>query len=144
MIHVQIDCPASVEMVDFLDQISEWIIARYNRLESRKMVMAIHEAIINSVEAMKRRYGTDHTANHISMKMRLHTDQIEVMIIDTAGGLSVEVQEKMKQPDFHACLWEEDGRGLFIIHHLVDEVWHEQDEDGRFVMGLRKWLKQER
>ncbi|MGD8188918.1 ATP-binding protein [Brevibacillus ginsengisoli] len=142
MIHVQIDCPASIEMVEYLDQICEWTISRYNKLESRKVVLAVHEAIINSVEAMKRRYGEQNTESNISLKIRLQMEEIEVKIIDSAGGLSAEAKERLQNQDFDDLIWEEDGRGLLFIKHLVDEVWQDQDEDGRFVMGLRKRVKQ--
>lgn len=141
MIHVQVECPASVEMVEFLDQICEWTLSRYNQLESRKIALAVHEAIINSVEAMKRRYG-DQENHLIAVKIQIQMEEIEVKIIDTAGGLPSEAQERLKNQDFDDIIWEEDGRGLLFMRHLVDEVWHGIDDDGRFVMGLRKRVKQ--
>ncbi len=138
MIKVQIDCPAAVEMVEYLDQICEWTLSRINQVEHKKIVLAVHEAIINSVEAMKRRYGERYYEKQISMKIKVMSESIEIKVIDSAGGLPLEIQDKWKSKALEDLVWEEDGRGLLFMRHLMDEVWQDQDEDGRFITGLRK------
>lgn len=138
MIHVQIDCPATVEMVEFLDQICEWTVKRSNQLETKKIVLATHEAIINSVEAMKRFHGDTYGEKKISLKINVKKEEIEIKVIDSAGGLPIEVQNRLGQRCLEELVWEEDGRGILFMSHLVDDVWHDKDENGQFIIGLRK------
>ncbi|MGC5326868.1 ATP-binding protein [Brevibacillus sp. SYSU BS000544] len=142
MIHVQIECPATVEMVEFLDQICEWTVMRVNQVETKRLVLAAHEAIINSVEAMKRCHGEAYREQNISLKIDVKQEEIEIKIIDSAGGLPLEVQKKLEERCMEDLIWEEDGRGILFMRHLVDDVWHDHAEDGRFIMGLRKRVTQ--
>lgn len=143
MIHVQIDCPATAEMVEFLDQICEWTVMRVNQTESKKLVLAAHEAIINSVEAMRRCYSETYQEKKISLKIYVKKDEIIINVIDSAGGIPLEVQNNLDKRCMEDIVWEEDGRGILFMRHLVDDVWQDNGEDGRFIMGLRKRVTQD-
>jgi len=132
--------PSSFEAVGLLDEFCRKSLINAHFNQWRGVCFAVHEAIINSVEATKKLYNDESINRDISVKILADENQVEIHIIDDAGGIPSECFHKSDGVQLENLLLNECGRGLLLIMTLVDKVW--QEYDGKYVLKLYKRLEE--
>ena len=140
MINLCVTCSVELETVDFLDLLCEKTLKQVDFYAHRRLGFAVHEVIINAVEANRRKFGPENIGKTITLQIKVQKDEAEILVIDEAGGISTEDWDDTSQRTFEEVLWSENGRGLLLIKSFVNEVWHEYGINN--TVGLR--MKEER
>ncbi|WP_233414519.1 ATP-binding protein [Thermaerobacillus caldiproteolyticus] len=136
MYEITVKCPATIEAMEFCDAFVESIAQFFSIHERESLVLSIHEAIINSIEAMKQLYGEDHN-NTFSLYMRITEEELMILVIDRANGIPAHEHKKLHVNSLEDLLLAESGRGLLLIKELMDDMWFEQREDGEYAIGMK-------
>jgi serine/threonine-protein kinase RsbW len=136
MYEITVQCPAKMEAIEFCDMLMEHISHFFTIQEREAFVLSVHEAIINSIEAMRKLYGESH-ARTFSLFMRITEKDITILVSDCADGLPAHEIEKLQTKHLEDLLLAESGRGLLLIKELMDDIWFEQRENGQHAIGMR-------
>lgn len=140
MIVIEIECLAEGKSIEFIDELLLKVMKQAEFPDYKQLHFAVHEAVINSIDATIKCYGQGHKKN-INMKIIAEKQRVEVLICDKAGGLPKEVAESIKNINFEDKIWNERGRGILFIKHFVDECLYYLDETGDAVCKLIKEVK---
>ena len=100
---------------------------------SFQISFAIHELVINSVEALKA-----DPLESIELFLKADKDNVEFILKDRAGGLKNTSIEILDNTNFEDILEEESGRGLLLVKHLTDSFEHYFDQEGKAVYKICK------
>ncbi|ANE46307.1 hypothetical protein SY83_08485 [Paenibacillus swuensis] len=138
MFRMTIECVPSWENMDHLDQMTEHLLSRLDTVHTRKLCFAIHELIINAMEATYRAYGKAADCSSIALTIRLEHEDIIVKVTNTGQYNSLEAIRRNQDRHFEEMLSEESGRGLLLARHLSDELRVEQNEFGIVSIEFRK------
>jgi serine/threonine-protein kinase RsbW len=139
MYEMTIQCAATDEAIDFCDLLAEQI-ARFFLVHDRDMfVLSVHEAVINSVEAIKQS-GEEAGKNTFILSLRITEEDVTVTVTDEGGGIPIKQIERMREKRLEDMMFAESGRGLLLIKEIMDDVWFEQRENGKcaIVMKMRR------
>lgn len=123
----------------FLDKIDAFCKKTFNDSDFKyheEMVFAIHEAIINAIEAT--RHFRCEKKKVISLDIEINQSYAQAKVSNHIQG-KLHLEALLREKDIDRDLWEDRGRGLFFIRELVDELWQETDNTGRFILGMRKF-----
>lgn len=138
MLKVNIQCLAHEDSVFYINELCRNTLELIQFPEERKVLYAIHEVVINSIEATEKRYGKNHKQS-MTVAIKTCKEEVEVIVGDAAGGF-----EECDNKDFSTSdLFSERGRGFLFIKHFMDEVLFENKEDGLFYVILKKRLQTE-
>lgn len=135
MIELKIDFQAELEILDYLDSISQQTMRLQNFPHVDDVVFAIHEALINAIEAVKDMKNDQR--RKIIFVLKVCSQQAEVQIVncvdDRVELLNLNNKKTMEQIALH-----KEGRGLLFIQHLMDEVWQKSNVEGEVTLFFRK------
>ncbi|RAK19142.1 anti-sigma regulatory factor (Ser/Thr protein kinase) [Anoxybacillus vitaminiphilus] len=138
MYELTITFPAKIESIEFCDQICEQTFSFFALEMKNELKLAVHEAVINSVQATCSKY-TDIENMPIKLMIRIYeNDRIEVFVYDHAGGIPDDVLAQLLEKKFEEVLWEESGRGLLLIQTLMDKVSFERIDEQIFLLKFTK------
>jgi serine/threonine-protein kinase RsbW len=136
MYEIAVQCPAEMEAIEFCDMLMEHLSRFFTVREQEALVLSVHEAIINSIEAMRKLYGESH-AKTFSLFMRITEEDMTILVSDYANGLPAHEIEKLQTKRLEDLLLAESGRGLLLIKELMDDIWFEQRENGQYAIGMK-------
>lgn len=142
MIEVTIQCLAHEDSVYYINELCRKTLELVAFSDDRKVSYAVHEAVINSIEATTKRYGKDHK-ELMTVALKTCKDEVEVTIVDSAGGFEEDMMNDISRNIFAIDHFSERGRGFLFIKHFMDEVLFETREDGLFYVILKKRKKKE-
>ncbi|MCP8969462.1 ATP-binding protein [Ectobacillus ponti] len=120
--------PPTVHTIDFMEGLCRRILEEVSFSHTDRLLFAVHEGLINAVEATKVAYGQT-LAHPISIRIAANGGLAEIQISDSAGGISAQSLQKLETGGLGDALLEESGRGLLLIKHLADEVFYQVEGD---------------
>lgn len=133
------EVPANYESIYVLDEFCKESLIKTDFKEWKRLYFAVHEAIINSVEATIKNCERPEEKT-IKLRIFASTNEAEVHIIDQAGGIPDDKIEKLEERSLEDVLFGDNGRGILLIKELVDKVWQEKEEGN--VLKLYKKVKE--
>jgi len=125
MIEVIIKSPACDESIEFLDRICEKTLMQAGFEDWRSISFAVHEIIINGIEATKQKCNENSSDKVITLKIYAKEDEVEIHVEDEGDGMDKGRLDKVNEMDFEDVLGDESGRGLLMVKHFVDKIWCE-------------------
>ncbi len=132
MVWLKISLPAEVANLEYLDRMVLDTLICNSVTEAKKNQFALHETIINAIQAGEKVAETHNKLFSVELKI---TDQvIEVNVKDYFGGFE-DVDDKLYEVS-SLDIFKSSGRGLLLIHHLVDEMKMFRDTEGAFNVNL--------
>ncbi|MBN6188986.1 ATP-binding protein [Aneurinibacillus sp. BA2021] len=135
---LEITTHADLSMLELFRHICHCTLNRLVPERSDHVLLAVHELLINSIEASSLRCGTEHTAS-LTLRITQNEDETEITVEDQAGGIPSEHLAAMKHTAFENILWQERGRGLLFVQALVDEwEYTAQAEGSRFTIRIKE------
>ncbi|UQZ85895.1 hypothetical protein SK3146_05185 [Paenibacillus konkukensis] len=163
MVRMMIESEPTRKFIDLSDEMTESFLKYTGVPQYRKLCFAVHELVINAVEASLSQYGcsgaygacgaeeqspslADRSGElkaagsgcTISLKMELVESDIVITISNRAEPSAVQRLHSMRGMTLDDLLHEERGRGLLIAKRLSDELTFDQDERGQITIELRK------
>lgn len=138
MFTFELELPCQISSINTFDAKATELLQKYTD-SYRSLTFIIHELLINSLEASFRRYGEE-AAIHHSMKLTISQDQgaIDIAVMDQAGGIEEEEYQLLHEKSLDDLVNSENGRGLLMIEHMVDDLKMDYELDGTFVIKVRK------
>ncbi|WP_017756250.1 ATP-binding protein [Calidifontibacillus oryziterrae] len=137
MINIQVECKANVESINYFNQLCERALELINWKEIRSVAFALNEAIINAVEATQKKYGMS-TVETVIVHMQITSNVVDIQVIDKAGGMSDEQIKLLEKREFRDVGFSERGRGILFMKKLMDQVHFQKQENGVFIVQLKK------
>ena len=132
MVWLKISLPAEVANLEYLDRIVLDTLISNSVTEAKKIQFVLHEAIINTIQAGEKVAETHNKLFSIELNI---TDQVvEANVKDYFGGF-VDFDDKLYEVS-SIDIFKPSGRGLLLIHHLVDEMKMFSDSEGAFNVNL--------
>jgi len=132
MIRLKISLPAEIENLKYLDGIIIDTLISNSVKEAKKIQLALHEAIINAIQAGEK---VDRTNKKLfSVELNITDQVVEANVKDYFGGFE-HVDDKLDEVS-SLDVFKSNGRGLLLIHHLVDEMKMFTDDEGAFNVKL--------
>ncbi len=132
MAEVQLEIPARVDYLVLARQVVAAAAAIEPRFRDERiddLRIAVSEATTNAIEAHAALAG----AERILITCNLDDDQIEVQVLDTAGGFDPDAVGSAPEPTADDRLEWERGLGLPLMRTLADETEVRSSEDGTTV-----------
>ncbi|MEA1974713.1 MAG: ATP-binding protein [Bacillota bacterium] len=141
MLGLKIIIPANKKYLKYIDKTIFEYLTEFNVAKTKKTHFALHEIIINSIQAAEN-CELDIENKNIIIKLELYTDIIKVWVIDPFGGIDHDKEEILEtQKDATKSLDSFNGRGILLIDHLVDKyewvIKDNNDFEVYFEMNLR-------
>lgn len=128
-------CPANVETIEFCDLVIDSLASFFAVRDKQAFVLSVHEAIINSIEAV--RTQCNKLDADLTLSVRITKDDVTVFISDAANGLSKQLIESRQTKRLEDVLLEESGRGLLLIREMMDALWVEPLDNGTYALGMK-------
>ncbi|MCL6585620.1 MAG: ATP-binding protein [Anoxybacillus sp.] len=135
MYEMVLHCPANVETIEFCDLVIDSLASFFTVRDRQALVLSVHEAIINSVEAVRTQCNKHHAA--LTLSVRITKDDVTVFVSDAANGLSKQLIESRQTKRLEDVLLEESGRGLLLMRELMDALWVEPLANGTYALGMK-------
>lgn len=135
MYEMVLRCPANVETIELCDLVIDSLASFFTVRDRQALVLSVHEAIINSVEAVRTQCNKHHAA--LTLSVRITTDDVTVLVADAAEGFSQQCIDSRQEKQLEDVRLEESGRGLLLIRELMDDLWAEPLENGAYVLGMK-------
>ncbi|OAT72844.1 ATP-binding protein [Parageobacillus thermoglucosidasius] len=136
MYEMTIQCVATDEAIDFCDLLAEQI-ARFLSVQDCDMfVLSVHEAVINSVEAIKQ-LGKEAAKKTFLLSLRITEEDVTVTVADEGDGIPIKQLERMREKSLEDLLLAESGRGLLLIKETMDDIWFERQENGKCAIAMK-------
>lgn len=104
-----------------------------NKIEAYQIELCVVEAVNN---AIKHAYKNE-TGHDVTVFIKLYLDRITFLVCDTGKTMELKQPADLKFDPADLENLPESGRGLFIIHQIMDEVTYETIED-RNVLTMTK------
>ncbi|ANB60467.1 ATP-binding protein [Anoxybacteroides amylolyticum] len=136
MYEMVLRCPANVETIELCDLIIDSLASFFVVRDRQALVLSVHEAIINAVEAVRTQFDND-DACHITVSVRITAEEVTILVADAANGLSKQHIESRQEKRLEDVLLEESGRGLLLMRELMDDLWAEPLENGAYAIGMK-------
>lgn len=124
------------EFLDPVHDLAEQLIAKvgFSEDESYWMVTAVREAVTNAlVHGNQERPGT-----HVDVEFELLPHGIRITVRDEGGGFD---PAALPDPVSKEHLLNSSGRGVYLMHQLMDEVAFEFPASGGTTLTMVKMLK---
>ncbi|MCW2279269.1 ATP-binding protein [Heliophilum fasciatum] len=107
-------------MIDLVDAVCTTVLARVDFAHTPSLVFAIHEAVINAVEAVQ--HAACEQDRMVSVRLQRENDSIVVEVKNRATAKAAQLNDWLTTNSFFDVLWKSHGRGLLLIRHMVDEL----------------------
>lgn len=102
-----------------------------------EVAFSLHEAVGNIIH-----HAYQNEPHHlINLKMSWDEKEFSLELLDRGLAHDPQKNEALAHPPVHSTidLLREDGRGVFLIHHFMDEVKY-RHENGINILLLKKWI----
>lgn len=130
------------DLIDLTDELSKVFLGGVAEDQSFKLCFAIHELMINAVEAVVKlgeSSGEEQAAvTTITMTLRMVQDEVFVSISNQAGPQVVATLEEASRGSMESLFQEERGRGIMLAQMIADGLTFDQDASGRLTIELWK------
>jgi len=136
MYEMVLRCPANAEAIEFCDLFIDSLSSFFAVLDRPALVLSVHEAIINSIEAV-RKLCREHDDNTLTLFVRVGKEEVTIFVSDSANSLPVQAIENRRAKQLEDVLLEESGRGLLLMRELMDDIWVEPLENGTYALGMK-------
>ncbi|WP_028552202.1 ATP-binding protein [Paenibacillus sp. UNC451MF] len=140
-------CPCE-QFIDMSDEMAENFLKYSGVPQYRKLCYAVHELVINAVEATLRHQASVNEANRCSdsmglehiirLRMELEEGEVVITITNYAELGACQAIHSKRSANMDDLLHEERGRGLLIAKRWSDQLTFDQEEDGKITIQLRK------
>lgn len=100
----------------------------YFRCDGRQLVQALTNLLLNSVEAIEGREGSDLPPGRIVLRLEVENDRMIIDVEDNGRGLPEEARERLTEPYFTTRM-KGTGLGLAIVKKILE------DHNGRLILG---------
>ncbi|AGT31958.2 ATP-binding protein [Geobacillus subterraneus] len=134
-------CEASEEAIAFCDLIAEQAAWLFAVRDAELFVLAVHEAVVNAVKAV-RQAGLEEGV--VSLSFSMTDDEVTVAVEDDGGGIPQETMEQLGGKTLADVLLAESGRGLLLIHEIMDATALVERAGGRRVLVMKMQRAQHR
>lgn len=124
------------EFLDPVHDLAEQLIAKvgFSEDESYWMVTAVREAVTNALmHGNQEKPGT-----HVEVEFELLSDGIRITVRDEGGGFD---PATLPDPVSKEHLMNSSGRGVYLMHQLMDEVTFEFPATGGTTLTMVKMLR---
>ncbi|MDM8534884.1 ATP-binding protein [Clostridiaceae bacterium HSG29] len=123
---------ADKQYLEYIDDVLLQTLRLFNGDLACRFQFALHEIIINSIQAAEKDNGK--TDNTITITLIKDDNEIRASVMDMFGGM------KETKKDYNKIskeqILEENGRGIFFIKEIVDEYSWELDDNGSFTVHI--------
>ncbi|WP_078553711.1 ATP-binding protein [Alkalihalobacterium alkalicellulosilyticum] len=137
MLSLQFTLPCRIDSISYFDQVIPYAIEQYVGEAQPHFSFAIHELLINSLEAVHTQFGKE-TSEEISVDVTVNEVDMIVTVTDNAGGLSEEDLVNIHELRLEDIVFQERGRGLLMVKELVDKLTFSKEGEHRFSTKIRK------
>ncbi|ABO66845.1 MULTISPECIES: ATP-binding protein [Geobacillus] len=134
-------CKASEEAIAFCDLIAEQTACLFAVRDAELFVLAVHEAIVNAVKAVRRLGLNEGT---ILLFFSITDDEVTVAVEDDGDGIPKEMFKQLGRKTLSDVLLAESGRGLLLIHEIMDMTAVVERADGRRTLVMKMQRAQQR
>ena len=125
-------CKSSVQQIDkFCDQCLQLL----NFSKHRKILFAIHEAVINAVAVHEQIFASAENNEDINVDIIANPKEIIVKVIDCGSGMSEEHFNDYTELAV-TDQYNDRGRGLLFIEKFTDHLKFENLPNGKFCVTL--------
>ena len=125
----QFKCTAVRDHITIIDNLVEMLLSANGVTETKRFCFAVHELVINSVEAMQKT-ACMKGADQIVIRLRIDEEVLEFTINDWGGGLPAEVYARLHTEESGELSMDESGRGISMIRMFIDEFIYFKESDG--------------
>ncbi|WP_246938921.1 ATP-binding protein [Bacillus pinisoli] len=133
----ELELPCQLRSIELFDTKATEYLQKYTD-SHRSLAFIAHELLINSLEASFRRYGDLAFRYSIKLKISQYEQGIDITVSDYAGGIHPDELHQVQGRSLEDIVSSEDGRGLLMIEHMVDDIKMEYKNDGAFEIKVRK------
>lgn len=130
-----VEIAPSTQAVQLIDEMMKSYVTIYELPNARELCFVLHELVINAVEAMLQ---VELAKSTIQVQVKLKEDELQMTVIDQAGGIPEEQWQEALTYDFETMSDSDRGRGLFFVQHMVDRIWFELDKPNQFLVKVSK------
>lgn len=135
MYSFSIKLPGNKKSVEHFDRFCDHCLQLLDFPKHRKILFAIHEAIINAVEIHEEAFTEGDNENIISVDILANPEEIIVKVIDCGAGISKEqVHEYTEISLDHP--FNDRGRGILFMEKFTDQLRFEHLANGKFCVSL--------
>ena len=116
---IEVDIPSDVRYIEHIVRLvtRECEDQRFSpRLCSLNVPVALTEALSNAIL----RGNADDRQKHVRVRIAFTERELIVEVTDEGGGF--DLADKLRDPTTPENILREDGRGLFLMHRLMDRV----------------------
>ncbi|KNY28804.1 ATP-binding protein [Pseudobacteroides cellulosolvens] len=140
MYELYFKCVAVPESISLIDNIIELTIKKIHNYDYKKICFAIHELVINSIDAMSK---NNQSFKQISISLICSKKHVLFSINDFGGGLPSNILNKLHTNNLDSLGLNESGRGLAIIKMFVDNLTYNEENDGSFTYKIVAYMDNE-
>ena len=108
--------------------------ARLTEDQGANLAIALTELVNNAIIHGNKSDPSKQVVIYVQYK----PDRVEVSVLDEGEGFDPDTLQNPTDPE---NLWKENGRGIFLVQHLIDDLIFEQTPQGllvTMVISLRK------
>lgn len=127
-------CKASEEAIAVCDLIAEQAARFFAVRDVELFVLAVHEAIVNAVKAVRQAGLEEGT---VSLVFSVADDEVTVAVEDDGGGIPKETMKQLGGKTLADVLLAESGRGLLLIHEIMDAMALVERAGGRRMLVMK-------
>lgn len=142
MVFITMEGTPCQRFIDMSDEMSESFMKYTGIAHYRRLCCAVHELVINAVEAAGRQQMSGEDAlsldNTLWLRMEVEEGEVIVTITNKSAAGTAEAIHGKKSLCMEDLLLEERGRGLLIAKRWSDQLTFDQKEDGTMTIQLRK------
>ncbi len=129
MCEIKISVGANKKNLAYIDDVVKKSLEAFEVEKVSQVHFAIHEALINSIQAGEKINDTSTNALEVHLLRDQHT--LKAWITDSFGGTANQAETLIDEIETLPIL-RESGRGLMLSSHLVDKIEWKQKEDKMF------------
>lgn len=133
-------CAAVPESISLIDNLIELTIKRLHNCNYKKVCFAIHELVINSIDAMNK---NGQSSKQLSISLVCSKQYVLFSINDFGGGLPSNILNNLHSNNLDSLGLNESGRGLALIKMFVDSLTYNEENDGSFTYKIVAYMDNE-
>lgn len=140
MYELYFKCTAVPESISLIDNLIELTIKRLHYCNYKKVCFAIHELVINSIDAMNK---NNQSFKQLSISLVCSKKHVLFSINDFGGGLPSDILNNLHSNNLDSLGLNESGRGLALIKMFVDSLTYNEENDGSFTYKIIAYMDNE-
>ncbi len=111
--------------------------ARLTEDQGENLAIALTELVNNAIIHGNK----SDPRKQVGIYVQYKPDRVEVSVLDEGEGFDPTTLENPTDPE---NLWKENGRGIFLVQHLIDELLFEQTPQGLMVTMIISRSKEQK